>query len=102
MAESVTDSRAPSLRCGRRGGLKLAGRQRFANAVGDGFEFDPRPGHVTEDLVGGRLLALRPELADQRAGILAREPCVAELLAQERPQLGFERPGAQILRRVEA
>ena len=38
----------------------------------------------------------------QRARVLAREPRVAELLAQERAQLRLERPGAQVVRRVEA
>src|SRR5437762_1789459 len=69
-------------------------RQALANALGCGLELEDRAGDVLQQLVGSRLLALRPELAQKRPCILAREPRVPELLAQIRAQLSLERPRA--------
>jgi len=71
--------------------LRLSRRERFANTVGDGLEVDRAPVDLLEQLVGRRLLPFRPELADQRAGVLRVNQAVAELLAQERAQLRLER-----------
>ena len=43
------------------------GGEGLADAVGDRVELDSRAGDVLQDLVGRQLLALRPELAEQRA-----------------------------------
>src|SRR5262249_25072216 len=56
---------------------------------------------LVEQLVGGRPLADRPELAEQIAGVAPREPVVAELGPPEVPQLRLERPGSQVARDVE-
>ena len=77
-------------------------RQRLAHAVGRCVERERRARHVCEDLVGGGLLALRPQLADERARIPAGEPRIAELLAQVRAHLRLERPRPQVVGRVEA
>src|SRR5205823_14178849 len=79
----------------------LRSRQRLANPLGGGFELERPAGHLVEHLVRSRLLPLGPELAQQRARVLAREPGIAERLAQIRAQLRLERPRAQVARRVE-
>ena len=61
-----------------------------------------RAGHVLQQLVGGRPLAERPELAQQVAGLAPREPVVPELAAQELAQLRLERPRAEVAGDVEA
>src|SRR5581483_12261314 len=74
----------------------LCGRQCLPNPLADGGELQLAAGDVLDELVRRRLLALGPELADEGAGVAAREPGVAEGLAQVRTQLGLERPRAQI------
>jgi hypothetical protein len=54
----------------------------FPHPVGDGGQFELLAGHLMQQLVGGRLLPLRPELAQQGAGLTAGEPGVAEALAE--------------------
>src|SRR5688572_21262942 len=71
-------------------------RQGGAELVGYRLELDRGAGHVLQQLVRGRLLAERPELAQERAGLAAPEPVAAELLAQEGRELCFERPRAQV------
>src|SRR6266540_1651412 len=80
----------------------LRGRERLANPLGDRFHLDRRAGDLAQQLVGVHPLALRPELAEERAGVAAREPRVAEALAQESAQLRLERPRAQVRGHVEA
>src|SRR6185312_5856085 len=85
-----TLSRSGSI--GRRRG---SGRgERLADAVADGGQLELLARHVAEQLVGGRSLAFRPELSQQRPGLAPREPGVAEALAEVRAQLGLEGPGA--------
>src|SRR6266516_8027221 len=76
--------------------------QRFADAVGDRFHLHVRAGDLVQQLVRGRLLAFRPELAQQRARVARREPLVPEALAQVVAQLRLERPRAQVRVDVEA
>ena len=52
----------------------LTAAARVAHVLGDGLELDLGRGQLLEDLVGGRPLALRPELAHERARVAAREP----------------------------
>src|SRR5215471_12312041 len=84
-----------------RSGLALLG-EALADAVADRGELDLGAGHVLQELVGRRLLAERPQLAQQRPGLATREPVVAELLAQVVAQLALECPGAQVRGDVEA
>src|SRR6266516_2158166 len=74
----------------------------FADAVCDCFHLELGAGDFLQQLVGGVPLPFAPELAEQRARLPAREPGVAELLAQECPELRLEGPRAQVLGHVEA
>src|SRR6476619_6697491 len=76
--------------------------ERLADPVADGGELERLARHLAEELVGRRLLALRPQFAEQRAGLAAREPGVAEALPEMGPQLCLEGPRAKVLRRIEA
>src|ERR1043165_4158347 len=76
--------------------------QMLAHALGHRLELQRRAGDVTEEVLRRPALALSPELAQERAGLTAREPGVAELLAQVCPQLRLERPRAQVCGDVEA
>src|SRR5262249_48555483 len=57
---------------------------------------------VLQQRVGGRLLAERPQLAQEVTRGTAREPVAAELVAEEVAQLRLERPRAQVARDIEA
>ena len=67
---------------GRRSALG-GSRDRGADVLRDGFHLDRRAGHVLQQLVRGRLLAERPQLDEERAGLAPPEPVAAELLAHE-------------------
>src|SRR5215469_11207303 len=62
-------------------------RERFAHPVADGCQLELLAGHLVVQLVGRRLLALRPQLTQKGAGLAAREPGVAEPLPQVGAQL---------------
>src|SRR6266481_2234486 len=79
----------------RSGITAVSGRgQPLADALGRGLELEGGAGDVLQQLLGRGLLALRPEFAQERPRILAREPRIPELLAQIRAQLSLERPRA--------
>src|SRR6185503_1523641 len=73
-------------------GSTASGGETLAHALGDRRHLDLRASHVAEELVGGRALAERPQLAQELARLTAREPLVAELGAEEVAQLRLERP----------
>src|SRR5262249_56777402 len=76
--------------------------QAFAHARGHGRELELRARDVLQQRVGGRLLAERPQLAQEVTRGTAREPVAAELVAEEVAQLRLERPRAQVARDIEA
>ena len=79
-----------------------SGSEAFADAFRDGCHLELRARHVAQQLVRGRALAERPQLAQQVAGVALREPVVPELAAQEVAQLRLERPRAEVAGDVEA
>src|SRR5438309_4843411 len=70
--------------------------------VADGLHLEAEARDLLQHFLGPHPLTLAPELAQQRARVSRREPAVAELLPQVRAELGFEPPGAQVRRDVEA
>src|SRR6266540_802801 len=70
--------------------------ERFANPVADRFHLDLGAGNLAQELVRGRALALRPQLAQKRSRLGGGEPGRPEALAQVVSQLRLERPRAQV------
>src|SRR5215218_8191271 len=54
--------------------------QDFLDALGDGLHLQCGAGDLLEHLLGPHLLALAPQLAEERARLARREPARAELL----------------------
>src|SRR3954452_77225 len=75
--------------------------QVFRDALGDRRHLELGAGDVFQDLVRVDALALRPELAEQRARLALGEPGAAEALAEVSPQLCLEGPGTKVLGDVE-
>ena len=73
----------------------------LAHAVGRRLELERRAGDVPQELLRRRLLTEGPQLAQERTGLGAREPGVAELPTQKVAELRLECPRAEIGARIE-
>src|SRR5690242_12619201 len=89
-AVAVAAHSAPAAK--RFGADRVGLGQGLADAVGDGLHLEGRAGDLLQQLVRVHALALRPELAQERAGLAPREPRRPEPLLQEGAQLRLERP----------
>src|SRR5215211_3024248 len=82
-------------------GGRPASTDALLHAGDEGVEVELRAGQVADELLGRHALALRPQLAQERAGLGPGEPGAAEILAQEVAHLRLERPRAEVRGRIE-
>src|SRR6185503_19217931 len=59
-------------------------------------------GRLREQLVGAQALPFPPQRTQEVARLRSPEPLLAEAVAQDRPQMGLERPCPQVVGDVEA